>query len=106
MKNFIQTADIVSKYKNKNILISGGLGYIGSSLAFSLFDIDCKIILLNKSIEKVEMFKNQIADVSFVKGDVSNCKTWEGLLEGVDYFFHLAPPPRCPEYRCYYCHVS
>ncbi|MFA5779083.1 MAG: NAD-dependent epimerase/dehydratase family protein [Elusimicrobiota bacterium] len=80
----------LNKYKNKTILISGGFGYIGSSLSAALFDVKCKIKLLDKNIQDEWIPKKTRAEVTIVKGDVSKKETWQKVLPGIDYLFHLA----------------
>lgn len=81
---------IADMYLGKTILISGALGYIGSALTQSLADIDCKIILLDQLSDNHWMPPAGRAKISISHGDVSIRKTWESLLPGVDYLFHLA----------------
>ena len=84
------SAGITEAYRGKTILISGGQGYIGSALAQSLADVDCKLILLDQSPNAAWMPQSQQAEISLLHGDVSTRKTWEPALAGVDYVFHLA----------------
>lgn len=58
-------------YVGKNILITGGTGYIGSLLVESFNSIDCTVIVSND--------------------DVSNKSTWEDIINSeIDFVFHLA----------------
>ena len=58
-------------YAGKNILITGGTGYIGSLLVESFNSIDCTVIVSND--------------------DVSNKSTWEDIINPeIDFVFHLA----------------
>lgn len=62
--------DLLELYKNKVVLITGGRGYLGSALAEAFSKMDCKLVLFD--------------------GDVSIKSTWQNVLYGVDYLFHLA----------------
>lgn len=63
----------LSFFKNKNILITGAGGYIGSSIAKVLAQIPCCLNLFTRE-----------------KGDVRDKNIWKNLLKDVDIFFHLA----------------
>lgn len=79
--------------KNKKILITGGLGFIGSHIVEELIDYNQIIIIDNKSSGKLENLNNPnhknlnliIEDLNEM--DLTHLTT---LLEGVDYVFHLA----------------
>jgi len=79
--------------KNKKILITGGLGFIGSHIVEELIDNNQIIIIDNKSSGKLENLNNPnhknlnliIEDLNEM--DLTHLTT---LLEGVDYVFHLA----------------
>ncbi|MDH3692409.1 MAG: GDP-mannose 4,6-dehydratase [Gammaproteobacteria bacterium] len=77
-------------YRGRTILITGGRGYIGSALAQSLFEIDCRLLLLDQSPVEVWRPEGQRAEVLLLNGDVSVRKSWDDALPGVDYVFHLA----------------
>ena len=77
-------------YSSKCVLISGGRGYLGSALAQSLADVDCKVILLDHSENTDWMPAGRRAEFSVIQGDVSARGTWASVLPGVDYLFHLA----------------
>ena len=77
-------------YHERTVLITGGRGYIGSALAQSLADVNCKLILLDESPRLRWSPESRNAIVSVLRGDVSLYETWEAVLPGVDYVFHLA----------------
>ena len=82
----------------KNILITGGAGFIGSSTALKLVDNGYNITVLDNLSPQIhgnnpensflyERIKNK---VNFVKGDVSNRADWEKALVNQDAVIHLA----------------
>jgi nucleoside-diphosphate-sugar epimerase len=77
-------------YHERTVLITGGRGYIGSALAQSLADVNCKLILLDESPRLRWSPESRNAIVSVLRGDVSLYETWEAVLPGVDCVFHLA----------------
>ena len=92
---------ILSPYHGRTILITGGRGYIGSTLAQSLAGIDCRLILLDQSPYDAWQPEEQRAEVLLINGDVSLRNTWDDILPGIDHVFHLVAKeylfPR-PEY--------
>jgi nucleoside-diphosphate-sugar epimerase len=81
---------ILDAYQGRTILITGGRGYIGSAMAQALAELNCRLILLDKSPGDAWRPAAQVAEVLVLNGDVSLRKTWEKALPGVDHVFHLA----------------
>ena len=83
-----------SLLNKKKVLITGGLGFIGSSIALRCVELGAHVTLLDACLEpygwnfvNIEGFENK---VKFVKGDVRNKETIEKLVHNVDIVFHLA----------------
>lgn len=85
--------------KSQKILISGGAGFIGSSLALRLIKLGHSVrVLDNLSVqihgedaEKSSPLYLLIKDkVEFIKGDVTKRSDWEKAIEGIDVIVHLA----------------
>jgi len=89
-----EESDVITRnadaYSGKCVLISGGRGYLGSALAQSLADVDCKVLLLDQSTNTNWMPECRRAEFSIFHGDVATRETWASVLPGVDYLFHLA----------------
>ncbi|MCP4627570.1 MAG: NAD-dependent epimerase/dehydratase family protein, partial [bacterium] len=81
---------IQDAYKGRTVLITGGRGYIGSALTLALNEISCRLILVDQSAASQWKPEADKAEVLLLHGDVSEIKTWETALPGVDYVFHLA----------------
>lgn len=88
------------KIKNmKNILITGGAGFIGSNLALRLIKEGYKVTVLDNLStqihgEKPEMdsplYQSIIEKVNFIKGDVCRREDWLKVIENQDCIFHFA----------------
>lgn len=82
--------DTIAAYKGKTVLITGGMGYIGSALTEAFCGIECNLKIMCSPSGSVWKPKNGKANVSVFHGDVSQRHLWEPILDGVDYVFHLA----------------
>ena len=82
--------------KNKNILITGGLGFIGSHIADELIDKNKITIIDNLSTGSLKNLKNpEHENLKIVTEDVNNTNLDE-LLKDVDYVFHLSAMASVP----------
>ncbi|WP_407520295.1 NAD-dependent epimerase/dehydratase family protein [Lacibacter sp. MH-610] len=82
-----------------NILITGGAGFIGSSLALQLIARGHSVTVLDNLSEQIHgadaetgsfLFQRIKDKVQFVKGDVCNEADWKKVLPGQDVVVHLA----------------
>lgn len=81
-------------FKNKNVLVTGGLGFIGSNLAIKLVESGAKVTLLDAMIPghggnlfNIEPIKN---DVILNFSDIRDENSMNYIVRGKDYIFHLA----------------
>ncbi|WHY76925.1 SDR family NAD(P)-dependent oxidoreductase [Neobacillus sp. WH10] len=83
---------------SKKVLITGGAGFIGSSLALKLLDKGYCITVLDNLSPQIhgedgassELFQKIKDKVNFIKGDVVNSDDWRKALKGQDVVVHLA----------------
>ena len=82
--------------ENKNILITGGLGFIGSHIANELIDTNKLIILDNLSTGNIKNLKNPSHEnLKIIKEDIRNTDL-NNLTSNIDYIFHLAAMASVP----------
>lgn len=83
----------------KNILITGGAGFIGSNLAKKLIDKNYKITVLDNLSPQIhgdnphltsELYQSIEGKVSFIEGDVTRKEDWLKALVDQDAIVHLA----------------
>ena len=83
----------------KNILITGGAGFIGSNLSLKLIDKGYNVTVLDNlspqihgenAEEKSFLFLSVRDKVKFIKGDVSSKKDWQEAILNQDAIVHLA----------------
>jgi len=80
---------------SKNILITGGAGFIGSNLALKLIEKKYSITVLDNLSPQIHgensPLYNSIKDkVNFIKGTVLSYEDWKKALKGIDIVVHLA----------------
>lgn len=83
----------------KNILITGGAGFIGSNLALALINKGYNITVLDNlspqihgdlPVETSPLYQNILGKVTFIKGTVTERKDWAKALIGQDAIVHYA----------------
>ena len=86
-----------NKMRNKNIIITGGLGFIGSHITDEIINNNQITILDNFSTGKIENLKNpEHPNLKIIKDDL-NTANLQQLLENQDYIFHLAAAASVPQ---------
>ena len=81
-------------FSNKNVLITGGLGFIGSNLAHHLITLGAKVTLIDSLIPEYGGNHFNIAGIEDkVKVNISDVRdeySMRYLVQGQDYLFNLA----------------
>ena len=81
---------------NKNILITGGLGFIGSHIANEVLENNEVVILDNLSTGNINNLNNPNHDnLKIVEEDLRNTNL-DDLTSNIDYIFHLAAMASVP----------
>lgn len=98
----ISTLKRGKKFKNrnmKNILITGGAGFIGSNLALRLIEKGYKITVLDNLSKQIHgenpeetspLFKSIKDQVTFIEGTVTSKEDWKKALENQHIIVHFA----------------
>jgi len=86
--------DLKASFAGRNVLITGGLGFIGSNLALRLVGLGAQVTLVDAMIPEyggnlfnIEPIKDKVK-VNF--GDICDRHAMDWLVCGQDYIFHLA----------------
>ena len=79
----------------KNVLITGGAGFVGSHLADGALNKGYKVRVLDNLDPQVHGKNSRVPDylnkeVEFIKGDIRNIEIVEKAIKGIDYIFHDA----------------
>ncbi len=78
--------------KQKNILITGGAGFIGSNLTHALAQDNTVIVLDNLSTGHIKNIQDLIKQerISFIKADITDIDTLQQNFADIDIVFHQA----------------
>jgi nucleoside-diphosphate-sugar epimerase len=76
-------------FADKNILITGGAGYLATNLIAQLHETDCRITRIGRPGAK---FAPLVGKFSFhdIEADIRERVIWDSLLDDIDIVFHFA----------------
>lgn len=81
-------------YQGKEVLITGGLGFIGSSITVKLVQAEAEVTVLDAELPRyggnpfnLERIKN---NVEIIRGDIRDQSLVESLVKKKDFIFNLA----------------
>ncbi len=83
----------LSTYKNRKVLVTGGLGFIGSSIAIRLAQAGARVVVVDSSDPGCGANPRNLAvtpEVRVVHADIRDSATIGPELRGVDVVFNLA----------------
>jgi UDP-glucose 4-epimerase len=87
--DFIVSLSFMTQLKGKNVLVTGGAGFIGFHLTKKLTDLGANVTIYdNLSSGKIENVKD-VPKAKFIQGDILDVKKLSSL-EKADVIFHLA----------------
>jgi len=78
------------KLKGKNILITGGAGFIGSNLVDKLVEIEANITVLDDLFTGDLSNINDLDSINFIRGSVTDAFLVNELVSKADIVFHVA----------------
>ena len=82
--------------KNKKVVVTGGLGFIGSHIVEELYQDNQVFIVDNESTGKHDNIKNfDLSQISLILGDITTIDLHE-IFESADYVLHQAALPSVP----------
>lgn len=83
--------------KNKNVIVTGGMGFIGSHLTEKLLEDNEVTVIDNGITGRMENIKHLLdhKNLTLIKGSIVDLNMTE-IFQGKDYVFHLAAIPSVP----------
>lgn len=85
----------MNEIKNKKVVVTGGLGFIGSHIVEELYQNNEVIIVDNESTGKMENISQFMDTVTVKLGDINTINLNE-IFNGCDYVLHQAALPSVP----------
>jgi UDP-glucose 4-epimerase len=83
-----------AKFDQAKVVVTGGLGFIGSNLAAKLVALGCRVLLIDSLLPNYGGNRFNIAPVqdrvTIEIADIRDTARMRGLLDGCDYLFNLA----------------
>jgi len=80
----------IKEMKEKRVLITGGLGFIGSNLAIKLIDLGADVTLLTKTTKKIRNIKEIKDKVQVDVLDINNKEKLRKAVKDKNTIFHFA----------------
>jgi len=85
-------------YKNKHVLVTGGAGFIGSTVVDRLVQCGAHVTVLdNLSTGTIDNLSQSAKDITFVHGSICNTRQVEKALAHASHLFHFAALTSVPE---------
>lgn len=80
----------IKDMQNQRVLITGGLGFLGSNLAIKLTNLGTEITLFSRTAKNIRNIREIKNDVKLVFGDITDRKTLDRIVKEKDMIFHFA----------------
>ncbi|MBM3783531.1 MAG: NAD-dependent epimerase/dehydratase family protein [Acidobacteria bacterium] len=79
-------------YTGKKVLVTGGLGFIGSNLACRLAEAGAKVVVLDSSVQGCGANRRNLAgyDIPVIDDDIGNAARHAERLRGLEAVFNMA----------------
>lgn len=81
---------MLSKYKGKKVIVTGGAGFVGSNVADRLVELGATVTVLDDLCTGSPDNIDHLDKVNFIEGSVVDYDLVKKVLKGMDYIFHLA----------------
>lgn len=84
----------MNSFNGKKVLVTGGLGFVGSSLSIKLAEFGADVLIVDNMLPRqgANMFNiESVKDKVHINiSDIRNADSMNHLVKGIDYVFHIA----------------
>lgn len=91
------TDDFSSELKGREVLVTGGCGFIGSEVTRQLSLAGARITILDNLSSGKKEYVSKLSNVSLIKGDLSDEDMVRSAVRGKEYILNLAALPFIPD---------
>jgi len=77
-------------FADRNLLVTGGSGFLASGLVARLQEVNCRIICVSRSSSAAEFVRGGRTVLEHLPGDIRDREFWKQTLPGVNFVFHFA----------------
>lgn len=88
---------ILEELKNKEVLLTGGCGFIGSEVTRQISDLGAKITIIDNLSSGKEEYVKKIPNVSLINAELNDKERIQDLVKEKDYVINLAALPFIPD---------
>src|ERR1700761_6366907 len=90
----LRTERVVSAFQNRKVLVTGGLGFIGSNLAVRLARAGARVVVVDSEVAGCGANRHNLADaradIRVISADIGDAAALAGEIEGCAAVFNLA----------------
>jgi dTDP-glucose 4,6-dehydratase len=86
-----------STLKDKQVLLTGGCGFIGSEITKQLSNIGAKVTIIDNLSSGKEEYIKGLSNVKLIEGDLSDTELVKDVVKNKEYVIHLAALPFIPD---------
>ena len=87
----------LEKLSGKNVLLTGGCGFIGSEITKQLSELGSNTTIIDNFSSGKEEYVKNFPNVKIVEGDLQNSQIVTDVVKNQDYVIHLAALPFIPD---------
>ena len=88
---------ILEEIKDKQVLITGGCGFIGSEVTKQISDLGGKVTIIDNLSSGKEEYIKKIPNVSLINAELNDKEIIQDLVKEKDYVINLAALPFIPD---------
>ena len=81
---------LFNQMNGKNVLITGGAGFLGSNLAKKLVELGANVAIFSRIGKNMENLKEILGRIKIIEGSLTNESDVSEAVNGRDYIFHFA----------------